>query len=199
MSYDGLLMLVFFFLSFQLRNIPSEFSIQNELFIVMFIYLLKIVFFTLALVALVNDKSVKKKDDLDRDEFSFWILNHSRYLYVETIFDMFIMLESGIRQIYKTYQPNEIVPYPLNEDCIYDFELASIHPTSFNYFYRYLDNLDDFWEPLIAFGLHSDILYYNNMIENECDLAEIHEKAVEIFEEYIIENCKWQLDAEAQA
>lgn len=55
MSYDGLLMLVFFFLSFQLRNIPSEFSIQNELFIVMFIYLLKIVFFTLALVALVND------------------------------------------------------------------------------------------------------------------------------------------------
>ena len=83
------------------------------------------------------------------------------------------------------------MPYPLNEDCIHDFELASIHPTSFNHFYRYLDNLDEFWEPLIAFGLHSDILCYNDMVENGEDEAEIHEKAVEIFEEYIIENCKW--------
>ena len=69
LSYDGVLMFVFFLLTFQLRNIPSEFSIQNELLIVQAIYLIKIVFFTLAMVAVFNDPNAKKKDEIDRDSF----------------------------------------------------------------------------------------------------------------------------------
>jgi hypothetical protein len=55
--------------------------------------------------------------------------------------------------------------------------------------------LEDFDEALIIFGLHADIRIYMRMYdEREFFSREmIHAKAVEIFEDYIVEDCKWTL------
>ena len=75
--------------------------------------------------------------------------------------------------------------------------MAILQPTCLKHFYVYLDCLEDFREPLIIFSLHSDIVVYNNMVENKEPEEVLHRRAVEIFEEYIIENCRWQLDEAA--
>ena len=133
---------------------------------------------------------------MEKDELGFFFLDYSRYIYVEVLLTLMITLETGIRQVYRTYKPNDIVPYPLNEECIVNFELALVMPASMKHFYAYLETLVDFREPLIVFGLHSDIVEYNQMIDDGEDEADIHSKAVEIFEEYIIEDCKWQLSSD---
>jgi len=94
-----------------------------------------------------------------------------------------------------TYRPNEIIPFPINEDCISNFVVAIIMPTSMTHFYQYLSNLEDFDEALIIFGLHADIRIYMRMYDERefFNRDQIHSKAVQIFEDYIIEDCKWAL------
>lgn len=65
-------------------------------------------------------------------------------------------------------------------------------PLPTNHFYMYLENLPNFEEALIVFGLHADISIYNKMVEEaeeESKLEVCRIKAIEIFEDYIIEDC----------
>lgn len=66
-------------------------------------------------------------------------------------------------------------------------------PTSMNHFYQYLQNLEEYNEALIIFGLHADIRIYMRMYEERefFTRENINHKAVQIFEDYIIEDCKW--------
>lgn len=98
-----------------------------------------------------------------------------------------------------TYHPNQIIPFPINEDCISNFVVAIIMPTSMTHFYQYLQNLPDFDEALIIFGLHADIRIYMRMHDERQYLTkeQIHAKAVQIFEEYIIEDCKWNMNGDS--
>ena len=78
-------------------------------------------------------------------------------------------------------------------------------PLSVKHFYNWLEQQDDKHEALIIFGLHSEIRIYMQMCddkeqnygygEKEWKQAEakIHAKALQIFEEYIIEDCTWSL------
>jgi hypothetical protein len=72
---------------------------------------------------------------------------------------------SGIYLIWKTYQEDQIIPFPITEDCITNFEVAIIMPTSMTHFYSYLSRLPDCNEALIMFGLHADIRLYMRMID----------------------------------
>lgn len=62
-----------------------------------------------------------------------------------------------------------------------------------NHFYQYLQNLEEYNEALIIFGLHADIRIYMRMYEERefFTRENINHKAVQIFEDYIIEDCKW--------
>jgi hypothetical protein len=62
-----------------------------------------------------------------------------------------------------------------------------------NHFYQYLQNLEEYNEALIMFGLHADIRIYMRMYEERefFTRENINHKAVQIFEDYIIEDCKW--------
>jgi hypothetical protein len=111
------------------------------------------------------------------------------------VFQLFCVGISGVYTINMTYKPNEIIPFPINEDCISNFVVAIIMPTSMTHFYKYLENLKDYDEALIIFGLHADIRIYMRIYDEKEFFTrdQIHSKAVEIFEDYIIEDCKWKI------
>lgn len=70
-------------------------------------------------------------------------------------------------------------------------------PLPTNHFYSYLENLPNYEEGLIVFGLHADIIMYNKLVEDaeeEDDLEACRHKAIEIFEDYIIEDCQFRVD-----
>lgn len=117
--------------------------------------------------------------------------------YIFIFFNFACMMISGMFLLRLSYQPNQIIPFPINEDCISNFVVAIIMPTSMTHFYQYLQNLDDYDEALIIFGLHADIRIYMRMYEEREFFTrdQIHNKAVQIFEDYIIEDCKWGMRA----
>jgi len=130
-----------------------------------------------------------------KDDFiGYTLLDESRYIYFLIMFDFFIMFETGIHMLYKTYKPNEIIPFPINLDVINSFKLAIVMPLPTTHFYAYLESLLEYEEALIIFGLHADISMYNKMVEEEEDYEFCKEKAVEIFEDYIIDDCNYQIE-----
>ena len=82
---------------------------------------------------------------------------------------MMILFETGLRILYQTYKPNNIVPFPISSDVINSFQQAILMPLPTNHFYFYLENLPNFEEALIVFGLHADISIYNKMVEDAED------------------------------
>lgn len=64
-----------------------------------------------------NDFSVEDTI-LDEQDGTNTVLGSSRYLYFISAFQMMILFETGIRIIYQTFKPNNIVPFPINLDVI---------------------------------------------------------------------------------
>lgn len=65
----------------------------------------------------------------------------------------------------RSYSPNAIIPFPINEECIKSLEMALLMPTSANYFYNYLENYCADKDALIYFGLYADLRTYMRMCE----------------------------------
>jgi len=128
------------------------------------------------------------------DNIGYTVFDDSRYIYFLIIFDFFIMFETGIHMLYKTYKPNEIIPFPINIDVINSFKLAIVMPLPTTHFYAYLESLLEYEEALIIFGLHADISMYNKMVEEDDNYEDYKNKAVDIFEDYIIEDCNYQIE-----
>lgn len=166
-------------LAFSLRAIPKEFSIMTELYIVIWLLLLKFIL---------------KYTELYYEFHSSFVF-HGYLGFVCIALDVAIILTTGLYTLVMTYRPNQIVPFPINEDCISNFVIAIIMPTSMTHFYQYLQNLTEFDEALIIFGLHADIRIYMRMYEERAFFTtdQIHQKAVQIFEDYIVEDCKWTM------
>ena len=90
-------MLMFTYLTLSLRNIPSEFSIQNELIVVQMILLCKIIFYTATFVVVIEGDPTKEKSDaINSDRMGFFLMDYSRYLYIESLFDFLMMFITGI-------------------------------------------------------------------------------------------------------
>ena len=72
-------------------------------------------------------------------------------------------------------------------------------PLPTNHFYLWLESLPLYEEGLVIFGLHTDISLYNKMVEEAAEgTEEDHEQcrlhAIEIFEDYIVENCRFKVE-----
>lgn len=127
------------------------------------------------------------------------------YTYIQCLAIACSLFVTGILPLYHSYYPSMIAPYPVNFDCISNFELAFVMPLSVTHFYNWLEEQDDKHEALTIFGLHSEIRLYMQLCddkEHKCTYGDndwkqaerrIHAKALQIFEEYIIEDCKWSL------
>lgn len=91
------------------------------------------------------------------------LVQRGTILYFTSVLDLMCLMVTGLYTLVMTYRPNQIIPFPINEDCISNFVVAIIMPTSLTHFYQYLQNLEDFDEALIIFGLHADIRIYMRM------------------------------------
>ena len=76
------------------------------------------------------------------------------------------LLVTAVIPIKRSYNPNSIIPFPINEECIKSLEMALLMPTSANYFYDYLENSCENKDALIYFGLYADIRTYLRLIED---------------------------------
>lgn len=167
------------YLANQLKHIPKEFNIMNELFAICWI---RAISTTLRYVLIF-------------EYFNYDMLQRGPIIYIVSLLDASCSIVTGLIPLVMTYKPNQIIPFPINEDCISNFVVAIIMPTSMTHFYQYLQNLPDFEEALIIFGLHADIRIYMRMHDEHqvFSTEQIHSKAVQIFEDYIIEDCKWAI------
>lgn len=75
---------------------------------------------------------------------------------------------TAIAPLRASYNPNSIIPFPINEECIKTLEMALLMPTSANYFYEYLETLcgsEKSKDALVYFGLYADIRSYLRLLE----------------------------------
>lgn len=169
--------------SYNLKHIPREFNVMNELFIIAWIRLIGFI----------------GRYELLFYQFKDGTMQAGPIIYANVFLELMQILATGLYTLMLTYRPNQIIPFPINEDCISNFVVAIIMPTSMTHFYQFLQGLPDFDEALIIFGLHADIRIYLRMCDQEEYLSrdELHQQAVQIFEDYIIEDCKWSLGRHA--
>lgn len=70
-----------------------------------------------------------------------------------------------MRPVYKSYQPNPIIPFPLNQDCIESLESAMMMPASSQMFYEFINDLGDV-QGITLIALYADLRLYMNMISD---------------------------------
>jgi hypothetical protein len=109
--------------------------------------------------------------------------NNSFYIYM--IRGLICLFVTAIIPIKKSYNPNSIIPFPINEECIKSLEMALLMPTSANYFYDFLENSCENKEALIYFGLYADIRTYLRLIEDGESEDVLRKQAEQIFGDYI--------------
>ena len=145
------------YLTYQIRKIEKELNILRELFILIGLFILKLVFKTI-----INIVEV-----IENENFFLSWFDSTKYAYVSVFLLLLIIIYSGIVFVSDSYKPNELVPYPTSEDCILSFDLAIITPTTMKFFYDYLENSDQFKEGLIIYSLHADIRIYMKMLDEK--------------------------------
>ena len=94
---------------------------------------------------------------------------------------------TAVIPIVRSYNPNSIIPFPINEECIKSLEMALLMPTSANYFYDYLENCCMNKDALIYFGLYADIRTYLRLHEEGTSETLLRKHAELIFGDYINE------------
>ena len=104
------------------------------------------------------------------------------------------LLVTAIIPIKKSYNPNSIIPFPINEECIKSLEMALLMPTSANYFYDYLENSCDNKDALIYFGLYADIRTFLRLIEDGEEEGVLRRQAEQIYFDYIGEGKQWDIE-----
>jgi hypothetical protein len=179
MIIEAFVILALTLLSYNLKHIPREFNVMNELFVIAW----------LRLVGFIG------RYELLFFHFKDGSTQSGPVIYASVFLELMQIMATGLYTLISTYKPNQIIPFPINEDCISNFVVAIIMPTSMTHFYQYLQGLPDFDEALIIFGLHADIRIYLRMCDEQQYVTkeQLHQKAVQIFEDYIIEDCKWSL------
>lgn len=80
---------------------------------------------------------------------------------------MLTLYISVIKPVRQTYQPNEIIPFPLNEEVINNMESAMSHTISADYFYNFLVNHLHDVNALSIFALYSDLRLYNILCDEK--------------------------------
>jgi len=137
-SFDALEILLLAAVLHSIRWLPREFSVMNELAMIMYLRVLQMGCGYLILIV----------------DFRDIFLTNLIYIMVITVFDFLQMLVSAAYILWQSYRPNDIMPFPITEQSISNFDLAIIMPTTVCHFYSFLENLEEYKEALIIFGLH---------------------------------------------
>jgi hypothetical protein len=113
--------------------------------------------------------------------------------YVNVLRGLLCLISTGIIPIKRSYSPNSIIPFPINEECIKTLEMALLMPTSANYFYNYLENYCVDKDALIYFGLYADLRIYIRMCEEGETEPNLRKQADTLYDDYILDNRQWNI------
>ncbi|TNV86484.1 hypothetical protein FGO68_gene14214 [Halteria grandinella] len=174
---DGLLM-AFIYL---LRKVQQEFSMTMELMTIT-VTQLAIGFLVFFIIIIDPETSLNKT-------------NNVQYIIIAR--GVLFLIVSAILPIRATYNPNSIIPFPINEECIKTLEMALLMPTSANYFYEYLETLcgsERNRDALVYFGLYADIRQYLREIEEGGEEQMVRAHAQQLIDDYIGDKRQWEVE-----
>jgi hypothetical protein len=113
--------------------------------------------------------------------------------YIEVILCLSLLYLTAIKPIYKSYQPNRIIPFPLSQDLINELETALMMPTSSQTFYEFINDLGDI-RGITLMALYADLRLFLNMVSDQAPDEELREQAMVIFKDYIIEGNTYEME-----
>jgi len=146
---------------YNLRHVQDEFSINFELKCISLIWI-TLGFLMFYFIIIHPDPEIIKSNSIN-----YFMITRG----------LLCLIVTAILPIRRSYHPNSIIPFPINEECIKSLEMALLMPTSANYFYDYLENSCENKEALIYFGLYADIRTYIRLFEEGDDGLEIRKQA----------------------
>jgi hypothetical protein len=111
--------------TYLLRKVQSEFNMTFELVVISATQIT--MGFVAFLIIIVDPETSLSKS------------NNVQYIIIARSV-LFLLVSAGL-PLRATYNPNSIIPFPINEECIKTLEMALLMPTSANYFYEYLETL----------------------------------------------------------
>ena len=116
------------------------------------------------------------------------------FLYFSVICSITALYISVIKPVRDTYKPNDIIPFPLNEEVINNVESAMTHTISADYFYNFLYiDLRDI-NSLSIYALYSDLRMFNIMCDSKsCSYGEIRVLTNQIFKDYILVGAEFEI------
>ena len=85
--------------------------------------------------------------------------------YIQVALNLSLLYITAIRPINKSYKPNPIIPFPLNQDCIEQLESAMMMPASSQMFYDFINDLGDI-RGITLIALYADLRLYMNLVND---------------------------------
>ena len=149
-NYEFIICIMFFICIFVMRNIKDEFSINRELRA-----MAGTLFFT---------------DSIYIGSLIF--INNSKFVtlggcqYIELFLCVSLLTITAIIPIKRSYQPNNIIPFPLNQNLIDNLESAMIMPVSSKMFYDFLNDLGDI-KGMTLIALYADLRRYMVLVQDK--------------------------------
>ena len=179
-NYEFVLCTLFFLCTFWLRNIKDEFSINTEIRVMTTILFVSDFLYISSIILLYNTV--------------FVVLGFIQYIEVMTCLSLLYV--TAIRPILKSYKPNPIIPFPLNQDCIEQLESAMMMPASSQMFYEFINDLGDI-RGITLMALYADLRLYMNMVNDhlgENDQEELVKQAHLVYADYLVEGNTYEME-----
>ena len=148
-NYEFFFCALFFLCSFWLRHIKDDFNINKEIRIMTTILFASDFMYITSMILLYNT--------------TFVVLGFIQYIQVALC--LALLFITAIRPIQKSYKPNPIIPFPLNQDCIEQLESAMMMPASSQMFYDFINDLGDI-RGITLIALYADLRLYMNLVND---------------------------------
>lgn len=148
-NYEFIFCVLFFLCSFWLRHIKDDFNINTEIRLMTTILFATDFMYITSIILLYNT--------------TFVVLGFIQYIQVTLCLSLLYI--TAIRPIQKSYKPNPIIPFPLNQDCIEQLESAMMMPASSQMFYEFINDLGDI-RGITLIALYADLRLYMNLVND---------------------------------
>ena len=125
--------------------------------------------------------------------YDTWFVVLGFLQYIDVTVCLSLLYLTSIRPIQKSYKPNQIIPFPLNQDCIESLESAMMMPASSQMFYEFINDLGDI-RGITLIALYADLRLYMNMCSDQISGDEINKQALVVYHDYVIEGNIYEME-----
>lgn len=154
------------------RNIKDQFSISQELSIILVIWLFFDSFNYLFFFVLELD-----------------ILGNYQFLFVENIRNYALLLVCGFYPLYLSYYKNPVLPIITTRECAKNFNLLLLTEKTYNSFAKFLSNFSQDGSRLLSLWTDLNIFKHSSYMKSKSNVC-----SSDIFEKYINEYSEYYID-----